>query len=228
MNPVLHLDGFEGIARLFPLPNFVMMPHVLKGFHIFEPRYRALVDDAVKKDKLIGLILPRDGWDKNYEGSFGIHTIGCLTAIHEHERLADGRYNIVLRGISRIELEYEMLTSTLYRQAKVKLIPDAPVQDDMQLRKQLEVDVLPWLAAEGEGRVQFMKLIESAAPIGTIVDVVSFALPIPPDWKQELLEQLNVTKRVMRLSELLQSVKPFYRAEDDQSDRKPPPEFSKN
>lgn len=227
MNPILHIDGFDGVARLFPLPDFVMMPHVLKAFHIFEPRYRELVADALKKDKLIGLILPRAGWDKNYEGSFGIHNIGCLTAIEEYERLDDGRYNIVLRGISRMELEYEVLTSTLYRQAKVKVVSDTPVHDDSQLRKQLEGDVLPWLSAEGEGRTQFMKLLESPAPIGTIVDVVSFALPIPSDWKQQLLEQLNVSKRVQRLSELLHSVKPFHRAEDDHVGRQPP-DFSMN
>lgn len=230
MNPLLHLDGFDGIARLFPLPNFVMMPHVLKGFHIFEPRYRELVEDALKKDNLIALILPREGWEKNYEGSFDIHTIGCLTVIEEHERLEDGRYNLVLRGLSRFEMEHEVLTSTLYRQAKVKLMPDASVHDDGQLRTELENKVLPWLAVEGEGRQQFQKLIHSAAPLGTIVDVVSFALPLPPEWKQELLEILHVPQRVKRLCELLHSVKPFHvpESEHPHSVRRPPPDFSKN
>jgi uncharacterized protein len=229
VNSILHLDGFDGVARLFPLPNFVMMPHVLKAFHIFEPRYRELVDDALKKDKLIGLVLPREGWDKDYEGSFGIHSIGCLTHIQEHERLDDGRYNLVLRGLSRIELEHELLTSTLYRQAKVKLLPDASVNEDSLLRKQIELDVLPWLAVEGEGRQQFLKLVESTAPLGTIVDVVSFALPLPPDWKQELLEILSVPQRVKRLSELLHSVKPFHVPEEEHpSSRRHPPDFSKN
>lgn len=206
-----------------------MMPHVLKGFHIFEPRYRELVDDALKKDKLIAMVKPKDGWDKNYDGSFGIHSFGCLTTIQEHKQLDDGRYNLVLRGLCRIELEHELLTSTLYRQAKVRLLPDANMTEDMQLRKQIEDDVLPWLSAEGEGREQFMKLMHSAAPMGTIVDVVSFALPIPADWKQELLEILNVAQRVRKLSELLHSVKPYHVPEDDHSSSKrTPPDFSKN
>ncbi|MFO0814411.1 MAG: LON peptidase substrate-binding domain-containing protein [Gemmatales bacterium] len=229
MNPILHLDGFDGMARLFPLPNFVMMPHVLKGFHIFEPRYRELVEDALQKDKLIGLVMPREGWDKNYEGSFGIHTIGCLTIIHEHEKLDDGRYNLVLRGLCRIELEHELLTSTLYRQAKVKLLPDIHGVEDAGLRKQLEADVLPWLAEEGEGREQFINLVRSSAPLGTVVDVVSFALPIPPEWKQELLELVEVHPRVKRLCELLQSVKPHRLPEESPlRQRKSPPDFSKN
>lgn len=206
-----------------------MMPHVLKAFHIFEPRYREMVDDALKKDKLIALVLPREGWDKNYEGSFGIHSIGCLTHIQEYERLDDGRYNLVLRGLSRIELEHELLTRTLYRQAKVKLLPDASVIEDSQLRKQIELDVLPWLAVEGEGCQQFHKLLESTAPLGTIVDVVSFALPLPPDWKQELLEILSVPQRVKRLGELLHSVKPFHVPEEEHpSSRRQPPDFSTN
>jgi uncharacterized protein len=229
MNPVLHLDGFRGVARLFPLPNFVMMPHVLKGFHIFEPRYRELVEDALKEDKLIGLVLPKEGWDKNYEGSFGVHTFGCLTQIHEHERLDDGRFNLVLRGLCRMELEHELLSSTLYRQAKVKLLPDPPAGDEGSWRAKLEEEVLPWLAIDGEGREQFQKLMHSAAPLGTIIDVVSFALPIPPDWKQTLLEHLDVKARAQKLCELLHSVQPFQsREEFPPSARRQPPDFSNN
>jgi Lon protease-like protein len=229
MNPLLHIDGFRGIARLFPLPNFVMMPHVLKAFHIFEPRYRELVEDALKEDKLIGLVLPKDGWDKNYDGSFAIHNIGCLTQIHEHERLDDGRFNLVLRGICRMQLEHELLTSTLYRQAKVKLLPDASTTDDGKLRHQLEAEVLPWLSVDGEGREQFQKLMHSATPMGTIVDVVSFALPIPADWKQQLLESISVVERVLKLCELLHSVKPFHAPEEfPPAARKQPPDFSAN
>lgn len=229
MNPILHIDGFEGTARLFPLPDFVMMPHVLKAFHIFEPRYRELVNDALSKDKLIGLVLPRQGWEKDYEGTFPIHTVGCLTSIHEYEKLEDGRYNIVLRGLCRIELEHELLTHTLYRQAQVKLQPDPHLMDELKLREQLEMDVLPWLSQEGEGRAQFIKLMHSPAPLGTIVDVVSFALPIPPDWKQQLLEIYHVPDRVRRLCDLLLSVKPFQHPENaSPGPRRNPPDFSTN
>src|SRR4029078_8129403 len=137
-------------------------PHVLKGFHIFEPRYRELIDHALTKDKLVGLVLPKEGWEKYYEGPFAVHSVGCLTTIQEHERLDDGRFNLVLRGLCRVKLEHEMLTSTLYRQANVMLLPDAVVSEDRGLRGELEDAVLPWLAAEGEGREQFVKLVESS------------------------------------------------------------------
>ncbi|MBL8821387.1 MAG: LON peptidase substrate-binding domain-containing protein [Planctomycetia bacterium] len=226
MNPILHIDGFEGTARLFPLPDFVMMPHVLKNFHIFEPRYRELVRDSLSKDKLIAMVLPRQGWEKDYEGTFPIYTVGCLASIHEHEKLEDGRYNILLRGLCRIELEHELLTHTLYRQAKVKLQPDPHVMDEGRLRNQLEKEVLPWLSEEGEGRSQFIKLMHSQAPLGTIVDVVSFALPILSDWKQQLLEIFNVPDRVRKLCELLHSVEPF--KQNTSNPRKNPPDFSTN
>lgn len=230
MNQLLQLDGFDGVVRLFPLPNFVMMPHVLKGFHVFEPRYRELVDHALSKDKLVGLVLPKTGWEKDYEGSFALHPVGCLTLIQEHERLEDGRFNLVLRGLCRVRLEHEMLTSTLYRQAKVMLMPDAIVTDDVTLRRELEDAVLPWLAAEGEGQDQFLKLVESSAPLGTIVDVVAFALPLPPDWKQELLELLDVAGRVRRLAKLLKAVRPFREPDEKLHHRghRAPPDFSTN
>jgi len=230
VNQLLQLDGFDGVVRLFPLPNFVMMPHVLKGFHVFEPRYRELVEHALSQDKLVSLVLPKAGWEKDYEGSFAIHSVGCLATIQEHERLEDGRYNLILRGVCRARLEHELLTSTLYRQAKVMLLPDAVITNDDMLRRDLAEAVLPWLSVEGEGRDQFVKLAESSAPLGTIVDVVSFALPLPAEWKQELLETLDVADRVRNLSKLLRSVRPFREPEEKLHHRgsHPPPDFSPN
>lgn len=229
MNQLLQLDGFDGVVRLFPMPDFVMMPHVLKGFHIFEHRYRELVEHALAKDKLIGLVLPKAGWNKDYEGSFPIHSVACLTTIQEKERLDDGRFNLVLRGICRVRLEHELLTSTLYRQAKVELLPDPVIIDDRGSREELQEAVLPWLATEGEGREQFLKLVQSNAPLGTIVDVVSFALPLSPELKQELLEAIDVVQRIRHLCKLLRSLTPLHESEARLGrPLRPPPDFSKN
>src|SRR5438132_9947498 len=61
------LTGFNGLARLFPLPNLVLFPHVVQGLHIFEPRYRQLMTDALAADKLISVVLLKPGWEDDYE-----------------------------------------------------------------------------------------------------------------------------------------------------------------
>src|SRR6266581_2066741 len=97
------------LLPLFPLPNVVLFPNVFLPLHIFEPRYRKMVADAVASDRLIGMVLLRHGWEQDYQGRPPVYPIGCSGLITHVERLADGRYNIVLRGIERFRILQEDL-----------------------------------------------------------------------------------------------------------------------
>src|SRR5438874_11474896 len=92
---------FSGKVRLFPLPNLVLFPHVMQPLHIFEPRYRQLTEDALDGDRLITLVLPLPGWEKDYADKPALHSIGCVGKIMAEQRLEDGRFNILLRGLAR-------------------------------------------------------------------------------------------------------------------------------
>src|SRR5437763_13593816 len=92
------------LLPLFPLPNVVLFPNVFLPLHIFEPRYREMVADAVDADRMIGMVLLRPGWDRDYEGRPPIYPIGCSGVITHVERLPDGRYNMVLRGVARFRV----------------------------------------------------------------------------------------------------------------------------
>src|SRR5205807_1511805 len=72
---------FDGHARLFPLPNLVCFPQVVQPLHIFEPRYRAMTEDALAGDRRIALVLPRPGWETDYDGRPSVHSIACLGKI---------------------------------------------------------------------------------------------------------------------------------------------------
>ncbi len=61
--------NFSGVARLFPLPNLVMFPHVLQPLHVYEPRYRALLEEALDDDRLIAMAVLAPGWENDYEGA---------------------------------------------------------------------------------------------------------------------------------------------------------------
>src|SRR4051794_30821611 len=89
---------------IFPLPNVVLFPNVFLPLHIFEPRYRAMVADALAGDRIIGMTLLQPGFEGDYEGRPPVYAIGCAGLITHSEVLPDGRYNIVLRGLERFRI----------------------------------------------------------------------------------------------------------------------------
>ena len=107
------------LLPLFPLPNVVLFPNVFLPLHIFEPRYREMVADAVASDRMIGMVLLGSGWDRDYEGTPPVYPVGCSGVITHVEALADGRFNIVLRGLERFRIVQED-RSRSYRRAIVE------------------------------------------------------------------------------------------------------------
>src|SRR3954469_16142837 len=98
---------FSGTARLFPLPNLVLFPHVTQGLHIFEPRYRQMTADALDGDGLIALVLlNEEAEDETVRPE--IAPVACLGRIIWHEKLYDGRYNLRLHGVSRARIVEEL------------------------------------------------------------------------------------------------------------------------
>ena len=195
MNDQNPLVGFDGIARLFPLPNFVMMPHVVKGFNIFEQRYREMTADALADDQLITLVLPKPGWEADYDGKPALHDVACLTRILTHKKLPDGRFDLLLHGVCRVRIHDELLAKTLYRQVRVEALPDALGKEPPSLRRGLRDAVRPWLPRQKGAMAQFNALMGSDKPLGALCDIIAFALGLPPEIKQLLLETLDVPQR---------------------------------
>src|SRR5262245_58041541 len=92
------------VIPLFPLPNLVFFPRMPLPLHVFEPRYRAMVRDALRGPRLIGMVLLRSGWKDDYAGRPPIFTTGTVGQMVRVEELADGRFDIVLRGIASFRI----------------------------------------------------------------------------------------------------------------------------
>src|SRR5580765_1091507 len=114
------------LLPLFPLPNVVLFPNVFLPLHIFEARYREMVADAMAGDRLIGMLLLRPGYEREYEGRPPVYPVGCRGVIPHAERLADGRYNIVLRGLDRFRILSEDHERS-YRRAAIEILHDQPL-----------------------------------------------------------------------------------------------------
>jgi Lon protease-like protein len=221
------LSVFAGMARLFPLPNLVFFPQVMQPLHIFEPRYRQMTADALAGDRLIALVLPKPGWEADYAGTPPVHSVACLGKIVADQKMDDGRYNILLRGLSRIQILHEIPHGKTYRKAKVELLAEVPVaaaKVERRLRRQLAKLVPQYFPKQDEVKDQFRKLLKSDLTLGALCDIFAFALPLDVGLKQTLLEELEVEARLGLLLEHLET-RPAAAA---QTERKFPPEFSVN
>jgi Lon protease-like protein len=211
-------DG--GVVRLFPLPNLVLFPGAVQPLHIFEPRYRQMTADALAGDRLIALVLPMPGWEKDYAGKPALHDVACVGRIGAEQQLADGRFNLLLHGLRRIRIIEEVSQAKLYRAARVEFLDEAAYSDvaeEAVFRQRLREHAPEWFGGQTELRDQFLGLIDSDLGLGVLIDLIAFALPLDPEFKQMLLEELNVPQRFERLLHQLSiSRRPF------------PPEFSPN
>src|SRR5690606_12705915 len=107
------------MLALFPLSRALLLPGTHRPLNIFEPRFIALIDDALAGNRMIGLIQPRDTAEEAPRGDVPLEEIGCIGRITHFEEQADERYFIILEGICRFSPVEELPTATPYRQARI-------------------------------------------------------------------------------------------------------------
>ena len=223
-------DGFAGIVRLFPLPNLILFPRVVQALHIFEPRYREMLEDALAGDQLIAMSLLQPGWEAEYEGRPPIYPVICIGKVVAHARLEDGRYNILLHGLRRAAVVREFPPEHPFRCAEVAVLDDIYPAAGAGRRSQIQRDLLRlfqrWVPDSPVAQEQFDQLMSQQLPLGVIADVVAFALPLELDFKRELLSEWNVDARAERLLERLRTLSEL--PPDTADGREFPPDFSQN
>jgi hypothetical protein len=187
---------------IFPLPNVVMFPNVFLPLHIFEPRYRAMVADALTGDRIIGMVLLQAGYEADYEGRPPVYPIGCAGLITHSESLADGRYNIVLRGMEKFRITSEDVSKP-YRLAHIEPVPEViPDTDRPTIRKQRQrLEALIAAAIErGGSDPRFPPAVADE----DLVNALAQYLELEPLERQALLERDGVLARCRGLIELLE------------------------
>src|SRR5438309_1970271 len=108
------------VIPLFPPSNLVFFPRTYVPLHIFEPRYREMVQAAAARHRMIGMVLLKEGWEADYEGAPAIFPMGCVGRMMNVQRLSDGRSNILLQGLRRFEIQHEVGAES-YRQGRIVL-----------------------------------------------------------------------------------------------------------
>jgi len=190
------------ILPIFPLPNAVLFPNVYLPLHIFEMRYRTMVADALKGDRIIGMVLLQPGYEANYEGRPPVYPTGCAGLITHSEPLPDGRYNIVLRGIEKFRITSED-DSKPYRLAEIEPLPElVPEADRLAIRQQrhrLEALLAALIERSGSD-----PKFPPAIPDEDLVNALAQYVQLDPLERQALLERDGVLERCRALIELLE------------------------
>ena len=182
---------------IFPLPGALLFPGMHLPLHVFEPRYRAMVSDAMARDRRIGMIQPSGEGDKP-----SLYAIGCVGRIAEVEALDDGRYNLILEGLALFRVIRELDVTTAFRQVEAELLPVTGNEAlSIARRASLEGESRAFADAQGYavdwdqvGRLDDESLVNGIAQIA----------PFDAAAKQALLEAADVETRAELIIQLLQ------------------------
>jgi Lon protease-like protein len=189
------------VIPIFPLPNVVLFPSVFLPLHIFEPRYRAMVRDALVGDRIIGMTLLRPGWRAEDEGSPAVYQVGCAGLITHVEHLDDGRYNIILQGIEKYRIAGEQ-EGAEYRLARIEPLLETISRNDrtrlQHERHRLEALLAPTTELRTDAHLTV------SMPDEDFINALAQYLELEPVERQALLERNGPVARCQSLIDLIE------------------------
>jgi Lon protease-like protein len=195
------------VVPIFPLPDVTFFPHTLLPLHVFEARYRAMVMDALARDRRLCVVKLRSGYEATYAGKPPVDAVGGVGEIVSWERLANGRYNILLRGDARVRIDRELPTDTLYRVvAATVLRDDSPRGDVGGSLARIRTACASLLAALERPADLLDTALAEGQPSGVVADRIAAAVIPDPALRQELLETLDVDTRTERVAAAVESL----------------------
>ena len=194
---------------IFPLSGAILLPDMQLPLHILEPRYRALVSDALARDRMIGMIQPKGGGDTP-----SLFSVGCLGRIGDVEALEDGRYNIVLEGLQRFTLLRELDVTTPFRQIEGELWEEDEIGETLSLGERAALEIESRRFADAQGYAVDWNAVGQLDDF-SLVNVIAQIAPFDVAAKQALLESKGLATR----SELIIQLMQFFGRHDGSDDR---------
>ncbi|HTG37438.1 LON peptidase substrate-binding domain-containing protein [Sphingomonas sp.] len=182
---------------IFPLGGAILFPGMHLPLHIFEPRYRALVGDALARDRRIGMIQPRGEGDPP-----PLFETGCVGRIIDVEAHEDGRYDIVLEGVSLFRVDRELVVTTSFRQVDATLLP-APEAETLALGMRASIEIESRRFADAHGYAVDWEAV-TRLDDESLVNGIAQIAPFDIASKQALLEAPALDVRAELLIQLMQ------------------------
>ena len=196
------IDNLPNKIPVFPLSNFIIFPRTTVPLNIFEPRYIDMIDDAMKSNRIIGMVQPKES-NQNVPN---LYNIGCAGRITSFNETNDGRYLIVLVGISRFKIVEELKNNKLYRECSINF---SDFNFDLEENKEeIKFSELKPIFNElkslfnKEGYTINWKELEKQS-LDQTINALSMASPFSLEEKQALLETNNLNDRRKKLEKIL-------------------------
>jgi uncharacterized protein len=195
------LRGAVAALKVFPLHGVVVLPGTPAPFHVFEPRYKALVGDALRGDRVLAVpsLLRKSDAPAFRPPLRKVCGVGIIEA---EERYPDGRYDIVVRGLARVRLVEELSHDKPYREFRAEILEDrlpprgvAALQDHLEALRQLVVELSTKLPRES-GAPELAEAVAQMKDPSAIVDLVTAAAVSDVGARQKVLEELEVARRL--------------------------------
>ena len=202
---IMKKEDLPNILPVFPLSNFIIFPRTTVPLNIFEPRYIQMIDQSMQSNRIIGMVQPKKTGELKKPD---LHDVGCagkITSFHETE---DGRYLIVLVGISRFKILEEVNTEKLYRTCKVSF--DEFNNDLNDKKEEIKFSDLKFIFKDfrfllnKKGYIVNWKELEKQS-LDQTINTLSMLSPFSLEEKQVLLETINLFDRKKKLEEILKT-----------------------
>ena len=190
------------IISVFPLSNFIIFPNTSVPLNIFEPRYIEMIDNSMKTDRIIGMIQPK----KQKDGIPQLYNVGCAGKITSFNETEDGRYLIVINGISRFKILKEINNNKPYRECEISF--DEYIEDTKENYNEIKFTDLELIFKnlktlfKKKGYSINWKELEKQS-LDQTLNALVMASPFSLEEKQALLETININKRKIELEKIL-------------------------
>ena len=190
---------------VFPLPNFIIFPETTVPLNIFEPRYIQMINDTMKNNNLVGLVQPKKKGNKSIPE---LYNIGCMGKITSFNKTEDGRYLIVLNGISRFKILDEVKNDKMYRECNISF---GEFEEDIKLQKnEMKISDLEIIFKDLKNLFKKKGYIINwdelkKQNLNQTINNLSMASPFSLEEKQALLETKDILSRKNKLGEILKT-----------------------
>jgi Lon protease-like protein len=190
---------------IFPLPDLTFFPHTMLPLHIFEARYRAMITDCLSRDRRLAVVGLRPGYEESYEGRPAVYDVMGVGRIVQWERMATGRFNLLLQGECRARIDRELPADTLYRMVAATPLDDIGVDAPgvEALASRVRSRAARILATVGQSGEELQATLDALTDPGRLCDLVASTLIPGSSTRQALLEELHVERRLERLAAAL-------------------------
>ncbi len=198
-SPPAEKSSLPATIPIFPLQDVMLFPGAPRPLHIFEPRYREMMLYALAGDRIIGMVMLQPGHERDYYGHPPIYPVGCAGVIENVQALPDGRYNVVLHGLTKFRVKSEDQTFA-YRIAEVDAIPETLNDEERDSLRQLRPQLVEMLSMVSPVR---QEPTPDELPDEELVNGLAQFLVMEPRDRLDLLERSDPLERAEVLIDLL-------------------------